>query len=154
MNKILGHLEEYLSAVCIAIMTLLTFVNIVVRYLGASFSFSEEVTTYLFVLLTLMGASIAAKRQANLGFTLISDMMPPAVHRLMQVVGYLFASIFCALLCYYGLLMTVNQFERRQITAGMQWPEWIFGAFVPFGAFFVTVRFVQLLVKAMKRKEA
>ena len=154
MNKTLGYIEEYISAACLVVMTLLTFVNIIARYLGASFSFSEEVTTYLFVLLTLMEAAIAAKRKAHLGFTLISDMMPPRVHKLMQTIGYLSATGFCALLFYYGLLMAISQYQRRQITAGMQWPEWVFGAFVPFGAFFVTVRFLQLLVGTLKRKEA
>lgn len=153
MNKLLGNVEEYLSAACLAVMTLLTFANIVARYVfKASFSFSEEITTYLFVLLSLMGAAIAAKRGAHLGFTLVSDMMSPEVRKAMKIVGYLFAAAFCGLLCYYGLVMTVSQYERRQITVGMQWPEWIFGAFVPFGAFFVTVRFVELLVKTIKGK--
>lgn len=153
MNKLLGNIEEYLSAACLAVMTLLTFANIVARYVfAASFSFSEEITTYLFVLLSLMGAAIAAKRGAHLGFTLISDMVAPSVRRAMKVVGYLFATAFCALLCYYGLLMAASQYSRRQITAGMQWPEWIFGAFVPFGALFVTIRFLQLLVAALKGK--
>ncbi len=153
MNKILGNIEEYLSAACLAVMTLLTFANILARYVfKASFSFSEEITTYLFVLLSLMGAAIAAKRGAHLGFTLVSDMMPPAVRKVMKSIGYLFAVAFSGLLCYYGLLMTISQYERRQITAGMQWPEWIFGAFVPFGAFFVTLRFLQILIKTIKGK--
>lgn len=153
MNKVLGNIEEYLSAVCLTVMTLLTFANILARYVfKASFSFSEEITTYLFVLLSLMGAAIAAKCGSHLGFTLISDMMPPAIHKLMKMVGYLFAVAFCGLLCYYGLVMTISQYQRGQITAGMQWPEWIFGAFVPFGAFFVTVRFAQLLVGTLRGK--
>lgn len=153
LGKIWSNIEEYLSAASLAVMTVLTFANIVARYVfKASFSFSEEITTYLFVLLSLMGAAIAAKRGAHLGFTLICDMVPPAVHRIMKIIGYLFAVAFCGLLCHYGVVMTVSQYERRQITAGMQWPEWIFGAFVPFGAFFVFVRFAQLLVGAIKGK--
>lgn len=150
---IFGKIEEYISAACLIVMTCLTFANILARYVfSASFSFSEEVTTYLFVLLSLMGAAIAAKRGSHLGFTLVCDMASPAVQRIMKIVSYLFSVTFCALLLYYGLLMTISQYQRRQITAGMQWPEWIFGAFVPFGAFFVTVRFLQLLIGAIKGK--
>ena len=32
----------------------------------------------------------------------------------------------------------------------MQWPEWIFGAFVPVGAVFLTVRFIQVLIREIK----
>ncbi len=151
--KLFDRIEEYLSAVCLAGMTLLAFANILARYVfKASFSFSEEITTYLFVLLSLMGAAIAAKRGAHLGFTLVLDMMPPPVRKLLRAAGYLFAVAFCLLLFHYGVLMTVSQYQRNQITIGMQWPEWIFGAFVPFGAFFVTVRFAQLLCKTLAGK--
>lgn len=153
MKKIAIHFEEYLCAACLSIMTLLTFINIIARYVfSASFSFSEEITTYLFVLLSFMGAAIAAKRKAHLGFTLISDLMPPVIHKFMKSVGYIFAVAFSGLLCYYGLLMTISQFQRGQVTAGMQWPEWIFGAFVPFGAFFITLRFIQLLIETLRGK--
>ena len=52
MNKILDYIEESLVCVCLVVMTALTFVNVVARYVfSASLSFSEEITTYLFVLL-------------------------------------------------------------------------------------------------------
>lgn len=154
MKKLTANFEEYLCAICLSVMTILAFANIVSRYVfSASFSFSEEITTYLFVLLSFMGAAIAAKRRAHLGFTLISDLMPPLIHKIMKSTGYAFAVAFSGLLCYYGLLMTISQFQRNQVTAGMQWPEWIFGAFVPFGSFFVTIRFIQLFVEAIRGRE-
>lgn len=154
MKKVMNNIEEYLCAGCLSIMTLLTFANVVARYVfSASFSFSEEITTYLFVLLSLMGAAIAAKREAHLGFTLISDIVPPTVRKAMKLISYLFAIVFCAALFYYGLLMTISQFQRQQVTAGMQWPEWIFGSFVPIGSIFITLRFIQLFVKTLKTKE-
>lgn len=154
MKKVLNNIEEYLCAACLSAMTLLAFANVVARYVfSASFSFSEEITTYLFVLLSLMGAAIAAKREAHLGFTLITDLVSPSVRKAMKLIGYLFAIAFCALLFYYGLQMTISQFARQQVTAGMQWPEWIFGSFVPFGSFFVTLRFILLFIKTLKVKE-
>lgn len=73
MNKILDNIEEWLVCICLAVMTLITFVNVIARWFSASLSFSEEITTYLFVLLSLLGAAIAAKRGAHLGLTLITD---------------------------------------------------------------------------------
>lgn len=34
----------------------------------------------------------------------------------------------------------------------MQWPEWIFGAFVPIGSFFVLIRFLQILIHIISGK--
>ena len=46
-----------------------------------------------------------------------------------------------------------NQFNKGQLTAGTQLPEWIFGSFVPIGALFVTIRFGQNLVRLLAGKE-
>ena len=32
----------------------------------------------------------------------------------------------------------------------MQWPEWIYGCFVPFGAFFMTLRFAQVTLEEIR----
>ena len=66
MNKILDNIEEWLVCVCLVVMTLLTFLNVIARYIfSASLSFSEEITTYLFVLLSLLGATISLRRTAE-----------------------------------------------------------------------------------------
>ena len=49
--------------------------------------------------------------------------------------------------------MVMNQMKLGQVTANMQWPEWIYGSFVPIGAFFVVVRFIQALLEEIKGNE-
>lgn len=153
MKKFWNYLEEIICVSCMVVMTVLTFANVIARKIfSASFSFSEEITTYLFVLLTFVGAAIAAKRGAHLGFTLLTDMVPKKAQKVLYIIGYVFAVLFCAALTYYGVLMVIGQFQRGQVTAGMQWPEWIFGSFIPIGGTFVTIRFIELLVKEIGRK--
>jgi len=153
VNKVLDYIEEVLVCACLVVMTGLTFVNVVSRYVfSASLSFSEEITTYLFVLLSLLGSAIAAKRGAHLGLTLITDHVGPKAGRVLGIISMAFATLFSALICYYGVFMTMNQFTKGQLTAGTQLPEWIFGAFVPVGALFVTVRFGQNLFRLLAGK--
>ena len=154
MNKILDYIEESLVCVCLVVMTALTFVNVVARYVfSASLSFSEEITTYLFVLLSLLGSAIAAKRGAHLGLTIISDRVGPKAGRVLGIISMAFATAFSALICYFGFFMAVNQFNKGQLTAGTQLPEWIFGSFVPIGALFVTIRFGENLVRLLAGKD-
>ena len=49
--------------------------------------------------------------------------------------------------------MVQSQIYHGQVTAGMQWPEWIFGSFVPLGAFFITVEFLFMLLDTIAGKE-
>lgn len=149
--QILDRIEEIVAAVCLSVMTVLAFANVVARYVfSASFSFSEEITAYLFVLLSLLGTAIAARRRAHLGLTILTDVVNPKVRRVLLIIGYLFAVAFTGAIFYYGILMVISQRQLGQVTANMQWPEWIFGSFVPIGALFATVRFVQVLIEEIR----
>ena len=77
VNKILDKIEEVLVCLCLVTMTALTFGNAVLRKLGSGIFFSEEISTYLFVLLSLLGSAIAAKRGAHLGLTIVTERVGP-----------------------------------------------------------------------------
>ena len=150
---LLDKIEEIVAAVCLSVMTVLAFANVVARYVfSASFSFSEEITTYLFVLLSLLGTAIAARRRAHLGLTILTDVVGPKVRRVLHVIGYLCAVAFTGAIFFYGIQMVLSQRQLGQVTANMQWPEWIFGSFVPIGALFAMIRFVQVLVEEIQGK--
>lgn len=154
MKAILSRIEEVLCVIALAIMTVLTFANVIARYVfSASFSFSEEITTYLFVLLSLLGSAVAARRKAHLGFTALIDIVPENVRRIFHAISFLLATLFSSALFVFGMKMVYSQMSRGQVTAGMQWPEWIFGAFVPLGAFFITLEFLFLLINVLKGDE-
>ena len=154
MRTFLGKLEDIICAICMIIMTSLTFANVIARYVfSASFSFSEEITTYLFVMLSLIGSAAAARRKAHLGFTAILDLLPKGLQRAIQTMSYALATFFSAALFWYGISMVQSQIFHGQVTAGMQWPEWIFGSFVPLGAFFITIEFLFLLIDTVSGKE-
>ena len=154
MRSTLGKIEDIICAIALAFMTILTFANVVARYVfSASFSFSEEITTYLFVLLSLIGSASAARRKAHLGFTALVDLFSAGVKRAIAIMSYTMAFLFSSALFYYGLNMVSSQMRRGQVTAGMQWPEWIFGAFVPLGAFFIAAEFLFLLLDTVAGKE-
>ena len=58
--KILDKIEETICIVCLLAMTALVFANVFSRYvLHLSLSFSEEITTNLFVLLSMMGTAMS-----------------------------------------------------------------------------------------------
>ena len=155
IKKIIDNFEEIVVIFALAIMTILTFTNVVTRYVfNFSMNFAEEISTYLFVLLSLFGASIAATRGAHLGFTLLADHVPPIVARIFELISSLAGILFAVVIFYYGILMTITQYNRGQLSLGVQIPEWIYGSFVPLGAFFLLMRFVQLLIQSLRGKAA
>ena len=153
INKALDYIEEVLVCLCLIAMTALTFGNAVLRKLGSGISLSEEISTYLFVLLSLLGSAIAAKRGAHLGLTLVTERVGAKAARILGIISMIFSTAFSALICYYGVFMAINQYEKGQVTLATQLPECIFGSFVPIGALFMTIRFGQNLYRLIAGKE-
>ena len=155
IKKIIDNIEEIIVIIALTVMTILTFTNVVTRYVfNFSMNFAEEISTYLFVLLSLFGASIALKRGAHLGFTLLADHVPKIVAHVFEIISALAGICFSGVIFYYGILMAATQYHRGQLSLGMQIPEWIYGSFVPLGAFFLLIRFIQLLVNAIRGRDA
>lgn len=143
MKKLFDHFEEYLSCVIFLIMLALAFVNVIFRNFAASISFTEEITTSLFVLLCMMGTSIAAKYQGHLGLSVLTELMTEKSRQRFALVGNILGVIFSIVLGYTGIGMVINEYEMGQISIALQWPQWIYGSFLPFGALFMTIRFAQ-----------
>ncbi len=142
--KLLDKLEEYVCAALIMFMALLAFANVIVRYLTEqSLAFTEELVINLFVLVTLLGASIAFRRGAHLGITVLTDRIPrgtrKAVALLSAVCG---TAIFCILL-YHGVAMVIQEYKSEMNTYSMGLPMWWFGMAVPVGSVLVIIRVIQ-----------
>ncbi len=155
LKKIIDNAEEIIVIIALTLMTILTFSNVVTRYVfNFSMNFAEEISTYLFVLLSLFGASIALKRGAHLGFTLLADHVPKPVAHLFELISALAGILFSGVIFYYGIQMAITQYQRGQLSLGVQIPEWIYGSFVPLGAFFLLIRFIELFIDALRGKDA
>ena len=100
-----------------------------------------------------MGTAIAARKKAHLGLTIVTDKLSPSVAKKVQVLMYIIAAIFCLLIIIFGVEMVMSQYSLGQETATMQWPEWIYGLFVPIGAAFAMIAFLSVAVETARTKE-
>jgi len=64
----LCHLLEWAIALCLAVMVVMVFGNVVLRYVfNSGIAVSEEVSRWLFVWMTFLGAVVALKEHGHLG---------------------------------------------------------------------------------------
>lgn len=147
----LQKLEKLVSCACVAVMAVLVFANVVARKVfNHSLVFSDEMSTYLFVLMSFMGTAIAARRGAHLGLSVVTDRLRPRARARLLAVMYGVSALFCLLIVVFGVQMVVSQYRLGQETAAMQWPEWVYGSFVPIGALFAMLAFLQGMVSLLK----
>ncbi len=70
---------EALIALCLAVMVIMVFGNVVLRYVfNSGIAASEEVSRWLFVWLTFLGAIVALKEHAHLGTDMLVARLPRA----------------------------------------------------------------------------
>lgn len=152
--KIIDRIEKVVSCVSVAVMAVLVFANVIARYaFNSPLAFSDEIASYLFILMSFMGTAIAARRKAHLGLTIVTDKLSPKGRKYVNAVMYGISAVFCLLVVIFGVQMVMSQYQLGQETATMQWPEWIYGLFVPVGAIFAMIAFIEVTVSVLKEKE-
>ncbi|MDP4075721.1 TRAP transporter small permease [Acidovorax sp. A1169] len=84
-DRLLGRytrLLDMLGGVCLALMVVLVFGNVVARYaLNSGITISEELSRWLFVWLTFMGSIVALREHGHLGTDMLVSRLPPAGKR-------------------------------------------------------------------------
>lgn len=154
MSRIFDAIEEWFLAISLGAMLILNFANVLSRYfLNLSMSFTEEITTNLFVWSCFVGAAAAAKRGAHLGLSLFTDMLSARNQRWVAVIVTAMSLTMFAVIIWTSLNMVQSQMASRQTTPALGLPEWTMGIAVPVGAAFCFVRFAQAGWQAW-RKEA
>lgn len=140
-------LEEYLCAALLMFMAVLTFANVIVRYLtDGSLAFTEELVVNLFVLATMLGASMAFKRGAHLGITFVFDWMPLRWKKVTVILTGLCSITIFVILLLHGTNMVQQEYQSGMKTYSMGLPMWWFGLAIPIGVVIVLARIVQTTI--------
>lgn len=141
---ILRDAEKLLCALLFLAMTAVGFANVVVRYAtNYSLASSEELLTNGFLLLTVLGAAIAARHGQHLAVTALVDALP----RVLRVPVFLLSVALSVLLLLlsawfaWQALLTLHANGLRSYALGI--PAWYYQAAVPFGFLLIVLRFLQ-----------
>ena len=139
------RLEEAFMIVALAFMTLLTFVQVVLRYgFGTGLVWSLEATTYAAAWLVLIGMSYGVRTQAHIAVDLLTSRLPPRAARTVAWVALGCGLAYCALMIYGS-----SQFVERLMTLGndardIPVPRWVLTGIMPIAFVLFALRLVQV----------
>jgi C4-dicarboxylate transporter DctQ subunit len=98
-GQIIDWIEETSIATCMGLMTLITFANVVVRYVfNSNILWALELTVFLFAWLVLMGASYGVKKHLHIGVDVVLNMVSPLKRRILASLSVLASLTFAILL--------------------------------------------------------
>lgn len=96
------QLIEALIAIALALMVVLVFGDVVMRYaFNSGFTVSEELSRWLFVWLTFLGAVVALRDNAHLGTDMLVGKLGPNGKRVCMGLS-LIAMLYCLWLLFKG----------------------------------------------------
>ncbi len=94
----------YLIGAMLALMVVLVFGNVFMRYaLNSGFTLSEELSRWLFVWVTFLGAVVALRSNAHLGTDMLVGKLGPAGKKLCMGLSLLLM-LYCVWLLFKGAL--------------------------------------------------
>jgi TRAP-type transport system small permease protein len=124
---------KFTIALCLAVMVVLVFGNVVLRYVfNSGITVSEELSRWLMVWLTFLGAIVALREHSHLGVDTLVRALPPLGKRICFVLSY-------TLMLYADWLLLSGSWKQVLITAGDRAPATnlsvglFYGAGVVFG---------------------
>ena len=88
LRRSLGQLEEWLIGALLGAMTLITFGQVIARYVfNYSFVWALELTTFLFAALIFLGAAYGVRVGAHIGVDALVKLLPANIARVIGAVG-------------------------------------------------------------------
>jgi C4-dicarboxylate transporter DctQ subunit len=115
---LLNAIEESLIAIILGLMTVITFANVIARYVfNSNILWALETTVFLFAWLVLIGASYCVKTSSHLGVDVIINMVSPGTRRILAII-----SVLCCLA--FSILLLIGAWQYWAPFAGKQvWYE-------------------------------
>lgn len=116
----LQKLSELVLVLGLAGMVIMVFGNVVLRYgFSSGITFSEEVSRFLFVWITFLGAILAFAQRAHIAMETVTHRLPPGAQRGVAIVSALLMLGCCVLMILGGWNQTVINLHNYAPVSGL-----------------------------------
>jgi TRAP-type C4-dicarboxylate transport system permease small subunit len=151
MDKILTALGV-IPALLLLYMVLSTSFNIFARFLGfGGLVWGVQFTEYSLLWMTLLGATWVLKRDRHVTVDLITGLLKERTTVYLNVVHSIMGFAVCAVLCWYGAVVTWGQHQRGVVDIQVvDMPKYIILLVIPAGFFFLALEFIRRFFKNLR----
>ena len=155
MIRWLDRLEEGSIAFLLAVMTLVTFAQVIARYVfNYSFVWALELVTFLFAWLIFLGMAYGVRVGSHIGVDALVRVLSPRAARVVLIVATL-CCIGYALIALYGGYVYMSRMRAiGTLAEDLPIPVWIPQIVLPLGFALLAFRFGEVLWRLVKGTEA
>ncbi len=124
---------EVTLVACLSVMAVLVFANVVLRYaFDSGVAVSEELSRLLFVWLIFLGAILASRQHAHLGFDALVRRMPPGARKAVIVFNAALMLVACAFFVIGGWAQAAINLDNVYPVLDIPY-AWLYGVAIVFG---------------------
>ena len=146
-------IEDWIGAVAMLALALITFVNVVVRYLtNQSFAWSEEISISLMVVLTLVAGSAAVLRDRHIRIEMLFDAGSAGRRRQLALLSALATVAAFLVLASLGTRLAWDDYKYEVTSPGIGVPQWWYTIWLPVLSAVVAFRGMQRFVRLFLRR--
>ena len=144
MTGSINRLEEGVLATLLALMTILTFVQVVLRYaFNSGLVWSLEATTYLFAALVLFGMSYGVRTQTHIAVDLVTRRLPKRAQKIVNLVAILACFVYALLMLYGSAVFVDRLMVLGNHARDIPLPKWLLTVTMPLGFTLLAFRFLE-----------
>ncbi|HVL55216.1 MAG TPA: TRAP transporter small permease [Burkholderiaceae bacterium] len=125
-------IEEVLAVACMALLVLITLVNVIVRYLTQhSVAATEEISVFLMIVMTLAGATAAAARDRHIRIEYFYQTGSWRRRRGLALFAAAATAAFFIVLAWLSGRVVWDEFRYAETTMALGLPRWWYTIWVP-----------------------
>lgn len=145
--KIYDNFEEYLLVGSLVFNVILVFVQVIMRSVfNYSLSWSEELSRYIFIWQTWLGASTALKYNEHIKVELIfSFVKNKKIQNVVRFLANIIWFLFSLFLAYNGWELVQSMIARNALSSGMRVPLAFIYVTLPFSSFIICLRLLPII---------
>ena len=145
-------IEDVLGALAMGALCVITFVNVVVRYLtDGSFAWTEEISIFLMMAMSLVAGAAAVARDKHIRIEFFYEQGSVARQRRLAILSAACILVFFLLLAVLGARMTWDEFHFDETSPGIGVPKWIYTIWLPLLSLAIAGRALGLLIRKLRR---
>lgn len=149
------RIEEALMAAAMAALCLITFGNVVVRYLtNISFAFTEEYSIALMVIVALLGSSVAFATDRHIRVTFLLDRLPPRGRRWAELTVIALCIAMFALLVRLGGRLAWDEYRFEETSPGLGIPSFLYTMWLPILSAVIVLRLVGRAIRVWRGRSS
>ena len=150
-----NNLEKFLCAIILSVMTVIIFLQIVFRFVGAPLAWTEELGRYLFIWLIYLSSAMAVKLRAHIKVDVLKVVFHKKDNFLLDLISNAFFLMFAVAFTYYGWRAVIRlSITYPQTSATLHLPMWIPYFSIVLGCALMAIRLVQDTVELVREYRA